>query len=869
MGDPFLRTRFAVPARPGTFLRRERLAELLDRAPRAPLVMVDGPAGAGKTLLVADWAAGLGRPVAWLTLDASIGEPHMFWPHVARALHTSGPRLPLGLGRPAAGHRAGHSLLNRLAARLSGEEGEEGPVTLVIDDYDRATADVSEQLAYLLRHARPGLRLVLVTRTEPLLPLHTYRAAGEMSEIRAADLAFTPGEAVALLELHGLDLGVGAAHALVERTRGWAAGLRLCALAARESPDPRAYLKEFEAGHSTVADFLLAEVLGRQSSRTQDLLLRVSVLERFCPDLANALTGRTDAAAVLAALHRENAFVEDLGHAWYRLHPLFREILHAHLLERRPGLEPDLHRRAAHWLRRSGTLAEMLAHGAAAGDWEFIAGALVEDLAIGQLMNGLRLGDVPEPFAVVETGTTGPATELVRAARHLAEQDVARGQVHLRRAGQRLAADDSGPAAARLSGALLEALAARLSGSPARAERAARAGRELEREVPAQLLDRHPEVPALLLTHVGATRVWAGDFDGARAALAPVADGRARAATAVPRQDALALLALIDCLDGRPGGAERAALAALAETDRFSLPRSPGRALAQLVLAAVAVDRDELRRAQDLIGPASGPVVRDPVAAAGRSLAVSRLLLARGRPDAALRATAAAAAVPTDVASPWARCEAALVVSAVRLGEGDPDAAVEALREAADGHPAGAVGEARARLAAGDRRAALAMLDMAVADRRAGPAVRVRAALVRARAAYGEGDDAATRRLLADALRGARRDRLRRPFREAGPWIEPFLASSALRCLAVGWLVPDGQGPAPEAAAEPVMTERLSGREHDVLTRLAQVMSTDEIAADLYVSVNTVKTHLKSVYRKLGVNRRQDAVRRARRLGLL
>jgi LuxR family maltose regulon positive regulatory protein len=248
---------------------------------------------------------------------------------------------------------------------------------------------------------------------------------------------------------------------------------------------------------------------------------------------------------------------------------------------------------------------------------------------------------------------------------------------------------------------------------------------------------------------------------------------------------------------------------------------------------------------------------------------VSRLLLARGRPDAALRATAAAAAVPTDVASPWARCEAALVVSAVRLGEGDPDAAVEALREAADGHPAGAVGEARARLAAGDRRAALAMLDMAVADRRAGPAVRVRAALVRARAAYGEGDDAATRRLLADALRGARRDRLRRPFREAGPWIEPFLASSALRCLAVGWLVPDGQGPAPETAAEPVMTERLSGREHDVLTRLAQVMSTDEIAADLYVSVNTVKTHLKSVYRKLGVNRRQDAVRRARRLGLL
>lgn len=157
----------------------------------------------------------------------------------------------------------------------------------------------------------------------------------------------------------------------MDHTGGWAAGLRLCALAARESPDPERYLKEFEAGRSTVADYLLAEVLKRRTAETQDLLLRVSILERLCPDLANALTQRTDAEPILAELHRENAFVEDLGHSWYRLHPLFREILRAHLRERCPGLEPELHQRAARWLLRSGFLPETMAHGAAAGDWDF------------------------------------------------------------------------------------------------------------------------------------------------------------------------------------------------------------------------------------------------------------------------------------------------------------------------------------------------------------------------------------------------------------------------------------------------------------------------------------------------------------------
>nr|WP_167459338.1 MULTISPECIES: LuxR C-terminal-related transcriptional regulator [Streptomyces] len=871
LGDPYLRTRFAPPAKPATFLRRERLVRHLDQALLTPLTMVNGAAGAGKTLLVADWAAGLEQPVAWLTTDAADQGPGMFWAYVLQALRASGVLVPGGVGCPADARSVDRKLLARLAAELSGHDR---PAIVVLDEYDRVTApEIAEQLEFVLHHAGHGMRLVLVTRTEPLLPLHRYRAAGDMTEIRGAELAFTPEEAAALLERHGLCLPVRAARALVDRTQGWAAGLRLCALAAQESPDPETYLKEFEAGRSTVADYLLAEVLKRQTVETQDLLLRASVLERFCPDLANALTERTDAEALLAELHRENAFVEDLGHAWYRLHPLFREILRAHLRVRSPGLEPELHRRAAQWLRRSGSLPETLAHGAAAGDWDFTAGALVDDLAIGQLFTGLRSDDLAELFSRMGPEATSPASDLVRAARDLFRCDLDGGLAHLHRAERRLSTDLPDLAAAQLSCALLEALAARLAGSPVRAEEAAAAAEELRREIPAHLLDKHPELTALLLTHLGSTRLWAGRFEEARAALSTVIGSSRGGATALPREEALGHLALIDYLNGWLARAERKALAALTETERFSLPQPSGSGIERLVLAAVAVDRNELGQAKALLdeAAASRPALRDPVPEACRSIATARLLLARGDVQAAR--AAAGPAVSADVPSPWADAHAALVACAAHLGDGRPDMAAKVLRQMPDDPPACAVEVARAQLAAGDRVAAIDRIDSLRTDGRTGPAVAVRAALVRAQAADGAGDFATARRLVAHALLEARRERLRRPFLEAGPWIRPLLGTAPLQGLTEGWLTPGpprhGEPPGPEARPSSLVVEELSGRERDVLQRLAQMMSTEEIAADLFVSANTVKTHLKSVYRKLAVNRRNDAVRRARELGLL
>lgn len=874
LGDPYLRTRFALPSRPATFLRRQRLVVHLDQALRTPLTLVNGSAGAGKTLLTADWAAGLRLPVAWLTVEAEDHRPGVFWAYVFESLRVCGARVDGAAGAPADASGVGRGLLASLATELNARDC---PVVLVLDEYDRMTAaEVAEQLEFVLRHAGQGLRLVLVTRTEPLLPLHRYRAADELTEIRGAELSFTPEEADALLRLHGLRLSAHAASALVDRTRGWAAGLRLSALAAREATDPEQYLKEFEAGHSTVADFLIAEVLKGRTEEMQDLLLRVSVLDRFCPDLADALTLRTDAERLLAGLHRENAFIERLGHSWYRLHPLFREILRAHLRERMPGAEAELHLRAARWLRRSGFLPETLAHGVAGGDFDLAAGALVDDLAIGQLFTGLHSDALTQLFAGMGPETRSPASDLVRAARALDRSDLDHGLGRLRRAQEQLSGTEDSPrlAAARLSCTLLETLAARLTGCPPRAEQAAATAEELRRDLPDHLLDEHPELTALLLTHVGSARLWEGRFDDARAVLTRVAGAPGGSATVLPRVESMGHLALLDYLNGWLGRAERRALAAVSEAERAGLRRPPGAGLGRLVLAAVAVDRQELGRARVLLAETARFPARehDPVLTAGRALAVSRLLLDDGETHAA--AEAAEPAVSAAVASPWAESHTAVVRSAACLVDGRPDEAVRLLHGVSAGQPPCAVEAAAIQAAAGRPRAAAELLGAVRAEGRTGPAVSVGAALVQARAAQESGDTVTARRLVARALLDARRERLRRPFRQAGDWIKPLLATAPLHELAAGWLLsgrPGAHGepvrPGPEPAL--LVPVELSGRERDVLRRLARMMSTEEIAADLYVSVNTVKTHLKSAYRKLAVNRRGDAVRRASDLGLL
>ncbi|MEU9339034.1 LuxR C-terminal-related transcriptional regulator [Streptomyces sp. NPDC048290] len=840
LGEPFLHTRLTLPERPRSYLRRERIARHLDQGLGTPLTIVNGPAGAGKTLAVADWADRLDRPVAWLTAEDGDRRPGVFWAYLLEALRGCG----ITVGTDAV--PGGRALLARLAEEL---RRLGGGVVVVVDEFERVTgADVGAQLEFVLRHAGDGLRLVLVGRNEPLLPLHRYRVAGLLTEVRGAELAFTDDEAALLLAAHGLRLPDATTHAVVGRTRGWAAGLRLCAMAALEADDPEVYLKEFEADRGAVADFLLGEVLRRQPADAQDLLLRVSVLGRFCPALADALTGRSDAEPLLVGLHRENAFVERLGHAWFRLHPLFQEILRAHLRVRLPGLEPELHRRAAHWLLDSGELYEALGHAAAAGDWDFAAGAVVDDLALGPYFCGLHREDYRRIFAGMgEARSEGSPVSLLRAARAFGSGDTGLGFSLLDRVEQGRPTGRE-----RVCSAFLRGIGARLTGDPDLGAQALRDFTDAGADVPAALLRRRPELRALLLARVGGAQVWGGRFEEARALLAEV-----EADPGEPRAEARELLALIDHLYGWPERAERKAQDA------------GGTGLAALVLAAVAVERGDLDRAQALLDEhrGGGPGLEEAV----RGLVLAQLALARGHPRTAVT-TGGEPWGRGVLPSPWiagARAALALAAAPAERRAGAAGTLADAVQPA----PLLAVGAAWLLLDAGRAGDATALLGRVRGDPRAGPAVTVRAALVRARLAELAGDTAAVRRLVGRALLDGRRERLRRPFLDAGEWLGPLLAAERLEAGAAGWL-PFGKGGGTDddgegGGAEPAVVGELSEREREVLRRLAGMMSTGEIAADLCVSVNTVKTQLKGVYRKLGVNRRNDAVRRGRELGLL
>ncbi|MFI8770161.1 LuxR C-terminal-related transcriptional regulator [Streptomyces sp. NPDC053792] len=863
-----------------TFIRRPRLAECLTRALDGPgrLVLVNGPAGAGKTLLVADWARTppLPGPVVWLTVEPGDNAPGIFWAYVLEALRHHGLTLPDDIASPARSGEVDDSLLSRLAAYLNGRTE---PVIVVLDEFERVSApEVADELQFVLHHAGAGLRLVLVSRTEPLLPLHRYRAAGEVTEIRDADLAFLPEETADLARRHGLSLSDEGTRALTVRTGGWAAGLRLCVLAAQRAEDPETFLKEFETGRSTVADFLLAEVLEAQSAVSQDLLLRTSICERIHPGLANALTGRDDAAPLLAELQRANAFVEPIGHSWYRLHPLFAEILRAHLNTRHPGLECELHGTAARWLSDAGLLAEALPHAADAGDWAFAADRLIDDLAIGQLFTGLDADRLRALFTRMAPDTPGPAADLVRAACELARCDVDRGLAVLDRAEAHLPpVEEQDASAAHLSGALLRVIAGRLLGSADMAETTARRAEDLEgREVLSARLEAHPEMRVLRLAALGSARLWGGRFDEARGALVAAVEASDGPSTALTRLESLSGLALIDLLGGWPGRAETQARQAIREAERFGLPPSAHTSLGQLVLAAVGIERDDLASARTHLHRATlrSPCSGDPLTTSWLAVTRSRVLVAGGDPVKALHVLDGIQAMPsTATPSPWVDAEVALAAAAAHMAQGHPTAAVEALAGRQEAGPEYAIAAAHALLEAGDDEAARSLVGTLPGLNGHGPAVTVRTCLARAEIANTLGDEATARRLVARALAAARPERLKRPFLEAGPWLRQLLDRGPAPGRAHDW---PWAGPPAEAhgveTGEPdpgPVTEPLTDREREVLGRLAQMMSTEEIAAELFLSVNTVKTHLRNIYRKLAVTRRGEAVRRARELRLL
>ncbi|HUL25803.1 MAG TPA: LuxR C-terminal-related transcriptional regulator [Streptosporangiaceae bacterium] len=340
----------------------------------ARLILVDAPAGYGKTTLVAQWRIGAAgsRPFAWVTLDPDDNDPVSLWSHVAHALHRARPEFglqPVLEALRAQPPDVGGAVLPALVNELNTLPG---PVVLVLDDYHRVRErSCHTHVEYLLSHLPPTAQLVLTTRADPPLPLARLRSTGDMVELRMSDLRFTPTEAAALVSrTAGIALAGPDLADLVGRTEGWPAGVYLAALSLRGHPSPGTFVRQFSGDSRYIADLLIEEVLSRQPAHIRRFLARTAILGEFSAPLADAVLGSTDAAEIIGTLERENLFVVpvDENRGWYRYHRLFAQLLRSQLTRAEPGIIPALHQRASAWHQQAGSPLEAISHALAGGD---------------------------------------------------------------------------------------------------------------------------------------------------------------------------------------------------------------------------------------------------------------------------------------------------------------------------------------------------------------------------------------------------------------------------------------------------------------------------------------------------------------------
>src|SRR5215468_3982936 len=429
----------------GGIVARPRLGRRL--AARARVSVVSAPPGSGKTVLLRSWIgqAGLAGRSAWVPAGRSERDPQRFWLSVLAALRQTAVGSALVREVTAAPDLDGWVITERLLADLAPLDEA---LWLVVDDVHELGAEALRQLELLILRAPPGLRFVLAARHDVRLGLHRLRLEGELAEVREPDLRFTVAEAGELLAAAGVDLPeVGL---LVERTEGWAAGLRLAALAAAGHPDPARLAAEFSGTERTVAEYLLAEVLDRQPEQVRLLLLRTSIMERINGELADLLTGDQGGERVLQDLEAANAFVValDAERSWFRYHHLFADLLQLQLRRTEPDQVAGLHRAAAGWLAGHGYPVEAVRHAQAAQDWG-LAGRLLADnwpglyldgqaAVIHELLAGFPAGQLvaDAELAAVAAGDELARGSLEAAERYLALAERASASVPDGRAGQ-------------------------------------------------------------------------------------------------------------------------------------------------------------------------------------------------------------------------------------------------------------------------------------------------------------------------------------------------------------------------------------------------------------------------------------------------
>jgi LuxR family transcriptional regulator, maltose regulon positive regulatory protein len=874
IGDPILTSKITAPDVPPWAVQRPRITGRIAEGTRwCPLTVVTGPAGAGKTMAVAMWAAADAGRVAWVCLDEFDNRPGAFWSYVVAALHRSGVAVPKTLQAIPQEPAGVDGFLLGLTALLAAQDL---PLTLVLDDLHLLTESRTlKGLDFMLRNAGSGLRVVVTSRMDPLLPLHRYRVAGQLTEIRAGDLAFSAAEASLLLAQHGSTLPADSLESLTQRTEGWAAGLRLAAMSLGAHPDPGQFVKELLTEDSALICYLVDEVLNVQPPEVREVLLSTSILEHVSADAAVELTGDEHAAGVLASLARTNAFVQPLAPGWYRYHNLFAEMLRLKLRLEHPERVAVLHERAARWHQRDGRLADAVRHAARAADWPLAADLVIDELAIGELTERGAGHPLAAEFAAMPADCTWaePAPYVVAAALALAAGrreaataalDAADGLL------DRLPADRE--AAGRLAATVVRLTVSLREGDLARAATAAGSARRMLGRVPEGKLARHPELERTVLAGRATVALWSGRHDEA-ARLFETGLGTGETPgheREIPGQ--AGHLALVEALRGRLSRAVTLAGGATLGTGEDQCPDAP----ALVALALVHLQRNELREARGFLKQADTALgVRpDKLLSAAAYLIAAGGALAEGR--AATAVDIVARARSGGPLPGWLDQQLSIVESRASTAAGDFRAALAAAEQAGPS-PEATVALAQARAAAGNGDDIPRLLaPLLAADSQLPNQARLQALLLDARLSYAADDTARGRRSLESALRIAEREQLGLPLAMERGWLGPVLrrdpeladAHRSLLTVALG----HQQLPAPVTAGEqaPILVvEPLTERELEVLVHVSDMLNTAEVADEMYISVNTVKTHLRNIYRKLATSHRNEAVRRARQLELI
>jgi LuxR family maltose regulon positive regulatory protein len=918
---PLLATKLYIPLWRSSWVSRSRLLDRLNQVNKGKLTLVSAPAGFGKTTLLAEWVAAVPmRPIAWVSLDPSDNDPAVFWTYLITALQNIQPSLGerslslLHSPQPPPIESVLMTLLNEVAA-------VEAEVVLILDDYHAiSTETIHHGIGFLLGHLPPQMHLIIASRADPPLALARLRSHGDLTELRVSDLRFTPEEAAAFLnQVMGLEISAADVGALEKRTEGWIAGLQLAALSMQRREDLSGFITAFSGDDRYIVDYLLEEVLQRQSDRVRRFLLQTAILERLSGSLCDAVTEQTDGQEMLETLERGNLFLIPLDNKrqWYRYHHLFADVLLAHARTESPDRLPQLHERASEWYEQHDLFSEAICHALAAQDFE-------------------RAADLIEPVWPTMRNRQQEAT--VRGWLKLLPDSLIRARPIL-----------------SVAYALVLLNAGQPEGIEAYLQDAEQELKQLERAAPgspaAQLIAANETQYRFLPASIANTRAYLaqalGDF-ASTIAYAQQAMTLLPAEEVYERGTTAAFLGLAYWSSGDVAAAHgsfaeglrifqklgstqivvaatpilaqmgmaQGQLRATADTCEQTLqlaeqqrgPMLQGTAELHLALSEIRYEQGDLKAASQLLQ--KGESLREQISISGAAylwwLVKAQITAAQGDFDAAFDQLHEAARLYRRSPVPNFRPVEALKVR-WWLQQGRLTEALEWLQESGlslDDSP-NYLQEyehltlARVAMAQRHSERSIAqykydgtdevihpviglltcLLAAAEAQERTGSIIKILVVLALAREA--EGDVEAAISSLMRALNLAEPEGYVRIFAECGPpmvrllqealtrGITPTYAQRLLTALETWGQQQTQPSPLPSPPAPQPLIEPLSQRELEVLRLLTTELTGPEIARELVVALSTVRTHTKRIYSKLNVTNRRAAVKRAVELGLI